>query len=191
MQFYFLPTHSVFAEGIPIAILDFELHDLTLIPNTPDEVKRTASIKPLLQEILVARNGYEVIEIDRKIQEKANTGFGYLFEHHDVAAQLGRDSGAEWIVVGRVHKASFLFVYFMVHVVDAKTGRLVGDLIVEVKGPQKKLTVKGVENLAKQISETLKRRRETVGLTCSSSNSKPDGICNPVRSREPHLFHPQ
>lgn len=164
-QFYLLSTDSVFADGVPIAVLDFELNDLTLIPNTSDELKRTVSIKPLLQESLAARNGYKIIEIVRKAQEKANAGFGYLFEHHDVAAQLGRDFGAEWVIVGRVHKASFLFVYFMVHVVDAKTGRLVGDLIVEVKGPQKKLTIKGVENLAGRISEIIKRRLRGLALT--------------------------
>ncbi len=32
-----------------IAILEFELIDLTLAPRTPSEIKRTASIKPLLE----------------------------------------------------------------------------------------------------------------------------------------------
>ena len=39
---------GVFAET-KIAILDFELKDLTLVPRIPAEIKRTASIKPLLE----------------------------------------------------------------------------------------------------------------------------------------------
>lgn len=38
---------SVFAE-VRIALLDFELKDVTLLPNRPEEIERTASIKPFL-----------------------------------------------------------------------------------------------------------------------------------------------
>ena len=157
LPLWIMPTASVFADDIAIAVLDFELKDLTLKPNTAEELERTASIKPLLNDALARKYGYQIIEVDSKSQENANAGFGYLFDHHNVAAQLGQDAGAEWIIVGRVHKASFLFVYFMVHVINAKTEQLLGDLIVEVKGPQRKLTIKGVENLAEQIAETIQR----------------------------------
>jgi len=33
-----------------IAILNFELLDETLLPNTPEELTRTASMKPLLEQ---------------------------------------------------------------------------------------------------------------------------------------------
>ena len=151
-------TTSVLADDVTIAVLDFELNDLTLNPNTADEVERTATIRPLLNEALTEKHGYQIIEIDSETQEKADAGFGYLFDHHDVAAQLGRDAGAEWVIVGRLHKPSFLFVYIMAHVIDVKTGQLVGNLIVEVKGPQRRLTIKGVESLAEKINETIQRR---------------------------------
>lgn len=154
---WIVPVASVCADDVAIAVLDFELNDLTLQPNTPEELQRTASIKPLLQQTLATKYGYQVVEVDPQTQEKANAGFGYLFDHHDVAAQLGRDVEAEWVVVGRVHKASFLFVYIMAHVINAKTGKLVGDLIVEIKGPQSKLTMEGVKSLAEQIANTLQR----------------------------------
>jgi len=38
-----------------IAILDFELNDLTLKPRTAAEINRTASIKPLLEKELKKR----------------------------------------------------------------------------------------------------------------------------------------
>ena len=153
-----IPAAAVFADDVPMAILDFELNDLTLSPNNPDELERTASIKPLLNETLKTKYGYQIVEVNSESQKNANEGFGYLFDHHDVAAELGRDAGAEWVIVGRVHKASFLFVYLMAHVVNAETGQLAGDLIVEIKGPQKKLTIKGVESLAEKIAESIQRK---------------------------------
>jgi hypothetical protein len=90
--------------------------------------------------------------VDVAAQGVADKGVGYLFDHADVAAALGRTAGADWVIVGRVHKASFLFVYFKVRVVKVATAEQIADLVVEVKGPQKALTAQGVESLAKQIA---------------------------------------
>jgi len=51
-----------------IAILDFELKDLTLAPRLPEEIKRTASIKPLLEKA-----GYGIVSIDHASQGGAQT----------------------------------------------------------------------------------------------------------------------
>jgi len=133
-----------------IAVLEFELNDLTLDPNNPEERERTASIKPMLADLLASAK-YAIVDVDPAAQRAADQGAGYLFDHADVAAQLGRAAGADCVVVGRVHKSSFLFVYFKAHVVDARSGELVADLVVEVKGPQKALTRRGAERLAQQI----------------------------------------
>jgi hypothetical protein len=134
-----------------IAVLEFELNDLTLDPRNAAELQRTASIKPMLEHALTAAN-HATIAVDAAAQETADKGVGYLFDHADAAAALGRGAGADWVIVGRVHKASFLFVYFKVHVVKVATAQQVADLVVEVKGPQKTLTAQGVESLAKQIT---------------------------------------
>ena len=153
-----LSALSVSAATAPkpaIAVLDFELNDLTLNPAIAEEQERTASIGPLLQQILESQHGFELVAIDSDTQLAADEGFGYLFDHHDVAAELGHEAASDWIVVGRVHKASFLFVYFKALVIDTRTHRLIADLTVEVKGPQKRLTIKGVETLARQIAEAI------------------------------------
>ena len=137
-----------------IAVLDFELKDLTLDPNTPEEIERTASIKGMLEKILENRGDYKAIAVPRSSHRQADVATGYLFEHFDTSAELGRRHGADYVLVGRIHKASFLFVYFMVHLIDARTEQLVGNYICEVKGPQKKLTVKGVECLVEKIHST-------------------------------------
>jgi len=139
-----------------VAVLEFELKDLTLSPRVQEERERAASIKPMLEKVLRAKGGYELISIDSDSQQDANQATGYLFDHHDLVASLGQQFGAEFVVLGRVHKASHLFVYFLVHLVDVKSKQLVGDYVVEVKGPQKKLTIKGVESLVEKIHKTLK-----------------------------------
>jgi hypothetical protein len=137
-----------------IAVLDFELKDLTVIPGTPEEVQRTASLKPMLEEEL-QQAGYDIVSIPLADQIQANAGLGYLFDHHDIAAQLAQKFKADYIIVGKLHKPSFLFVYLMAHLIDVKQQRLIGDYLSEIKGSHKKLTRKGVESLSLKITHTL------------------------------------
>ena len=137
-----------------IAILDFELKDLTLAPRIPSELKRTASIKPLLEKEL-AGAGYVIIHIDPQNQKNAEGGVGYLFEHHTIAANLARQFNADYVLVGRLHKPSFLFAYLMGHLIRVSDSRLIGNYISEAKGPSEKLTAKTVESLAVKIDKTL------------------------------------
>jgi hypothetical protein len=153
---FYLASFGVFAET-KIAILDFELKDLTLAPRIPSEIKRTASIKPLLETEL-KRADYIIIEIDLETQKTANGGIGYLFDHHDIAAKLGKQFGADYVLVGRLHKPSFLFAYLMGHLVRVSDKKLIGNYISEAKGPNKKLTIKTVESLAVKIDKTLDNR---------------------------------
>lgn len=139
-----------------ITVLDFELHDLTLAPGTAEERERTASIAPLLRQNLESQYGFELASVGRDTQQDADRAHGYLFDHHDVVAELGREAGSDWIVVGRVHKASFLFVYLKARVIDTESHRLIADLTVEIKGSGERLTAKGVETLAAQIDAAIK-----------------------------------
>lgn len=140
-----------------IAVLDFELKDMTLAPGIPAEIRRTASIKPLLEEEL-RRAGYRIVDIPPDAQQRANAGFGYLFDHADVAAKLGRQYGADYLLVGRLHKPSFLFAYFMVNLVKTDQSAWQGQFISESKGPNQSLTIKAVESLTEKIDKQLDRR---------------------------------
>lgn len=141
-----------------IAILDFELKDLTLKPGIPQEVERTASVKPMLEKEL-KKSGYEIVSIPQDAQVQATAGVGYLFDHHDIAAQLGRQYKADYVLVGRLHKPSFLFVYLMAHLVDVKKQTLIADYLSEMKGTDKKLTRKGVESLVVKINSSFNNLR--------------------------------
>jgi len=137
-----------------IAVLDFELKDVTLAPRIPAEISRTASIKPMLENEL-KKSGYEVVSIPDDAQQQATAGVGYLFDHADVAAQLGANYGADYVIVGRLHKPSFLFFYLMTHLVDVKKEALAGEYLYEVKGGEKKLVAQGVEGITEKITKTL------------------------------------
>lgn len=147
---WLIPSATL-AQEAAVAVLDFELKNLTLAPDDPAERTRTASLKALLEDALSARH-LRVVRVASSAQRLADQGVGYLFDHADAAATLGHTVGADWIVVGRVHKASFLFVYLKAHVVNVSNPSRMADLVVEVKGPQQELTQRGVESLADQIT---------------------------------------
>jgi len=159
--FAFLLLSSVYCIAAPprVAVLDFELKDLTPAPYIPAEIARAASVKPLLEQAL-AKSHYQIVHIDPSDIAKAAAGPGYLFDHHDLAAKLARTVRADYIVVGRLHKPSYLFIYLMAHLVDVRQGKLIGDYISEVKGGAPKLTLKGVESLAGKIVKTLSQHAD-------------------------------
>lgn len=85
-------SHPVHASS-RIAILNLELIDITSLPNTPEELARTASMKPLLEQAIKGLSDYEIIQIDVNEQNAANAGSGYLFNFNEVAAKLGKQHG--------------------------------------------------------------------------------------------------
>lgn len=140
-----------------IAVLNFELNDLTLRPRTPQELARTASLSALLRDDLAQKGGYEVVAIPSEAQAAANAAFGYLFTHADEVARLARTFEAEWIVVGRLQKSNDLFAYLTVHLVDSRSAKLIGEFYTEVKGPitSTMLTRRGVARLRDQIDDAI------------------------------------
>jgi hypothetical protein len=151
MFLFSLPAHS----DVRLGVLDFELIDLTEIPRGPEEIERTASLKPLLESSLAAK-GYRITPVDRAAQSSAVQAVGYLWDHPDEVAAGWSSDEAQFVVVGRVRKPSYLFVYLEVRLIDVKAKKVVDEVYVEVKGQQRTFTPKGVENLARQIDSGLK-----------------------------------
>jgi TolB-like protein len=147
------------ASATDIAVLEFELNDLTLNPNLVEETERTATLRPLLVEQFTDHHNITVIANPPTARVEANKGKGYLFDRPALVAKIGREIGVDWVVSGRLHKASYLFVYLKAQLINTKTSQVTADFVVEIKGPQKKLTKKGVESLAQQINTAL----ETLG----------------------------
>ncbi len=139
----------------PVAVLEFELNDLTLNPDTAAETERAASLRPLLVERLGEDHGIVIVDNPARAAIEAVKGHGYVFDRPELAAEIGREGGAAWVVSGRLHKPSFLFVYLQAQLIDVRSGRVAADFVVEIKGQQKKVTPKGIETLARQISDAL------------------------------------
>lgn len=148
---YLLPMGMAHAA---MAVLEFELNDLTLLPATPTELERTHSARPALTSALQAA-GHTIIPVDPTVQERANEGFGYLFTHPEKVAALGKTLGADQVIVGRVHKPSFLFAYLLVQVVDVQTGKVTAEFNVEAKGESLQTTKRALDKLAALISGTV------------------------------------
>lgn len=141
-----------------IAVLTFQLDDMTQLPNTPAELTRTASFKPLLEQQL-KNMGYDIIQIDATAEQRANAGVEYLLQHDDSSADLGQQFGADWIIVAKHRKPSFLYSHLMVHVIPVKKRHALPPLLVELKGNNQKVTEKSIHFLAEKIQTLIKTDR--------------------------------
>jgi hypothetical protein len=137
-----------------IAILDAELDDATMLPNVASEITRTASFKPLLETAL--QSHYQIVAVDKAVQQQANAGKGYLFEHHDLSAELGKKLGADWVLVLQHRKLSFMYSTLLVHLINVKTQRLAGNYFAELKGSNQTVTEKSIQALAVKIYRAIK-----------------------------------
>lgn len=139
-----------------VAVLDFELNDITSLPSTPAELRRTASMAPRLIETLKSIAGIEIVAVAADWQKNANSSFGYLFRFPDEAAKLGQRVGADWLIVSQHSKPSFLFSDLWVYLVDVKTQQAVARYDIQLKGTHDKVTQRGIEALAGKIQATLR-----------------------------------
>jgi len=138
-----------------VMVLDFELKDLTLYENNKHELQRTAKLRALLEQELPNNAAIKVIDFDSELQLQADHGVGYLYDRPELVASLGSNLNADWVVVGRVHKPSYLFVYLKVQLINVKTKSMAADLTVEMKGQQEKFIKKSITRLALQIIEAI------------------------------------
>ncbi|MCQ8102802.1 DUF3280 domain-containing protein [Methylomonas sp. SURF-2] len=134
-----------------IAVLDVELYDTTLLPNGARERQRTAGMRSLLEQSLAQNAAYDIVGIDAESRAAAEAGFGYLFAHHDAAAKLGRRFGADWVLVARHGKPSFLYSDLTVQLIDVNSERLAARYSIELKGNHAAVTQRGVDKLAAKL----------------------------------------
>ena len=152
---------NTFAVAEPIAkimVLDFQLNDLTDLPNPPEELARIAYLSTIFKQKL-ADNGIEIVPVNDKIKdEMSKNSATYLFDHTDVAVDLAKDSGADYIIIGVAMKPTYLFVYPRLLMIDIKTKRKAFTTYVQLEGSwsEKNTTAHSGKMLAKKVSDQLK-----------------------------------
>jgi hypothetical protein len=138
-----------------VAVLDFELRDLTLDAGSSEARAQAEAVGPPLRKALTGSDGFRVVELPPREQAAADRAEGYLFDHPEAAAELAQRHGAEWIAVCRMHKASPLFSYLIVRLVETKPRRPAGEFVVEIKGRFEDTAARGTAWLAEQIRAAL------------------------------------
>src|SRR5690606_14428685 len=99
--------------------------------------------------------GITLVDISDEDKNAADKGAGYLFDHAKYAAELGLAHNADYILIGRVHKPSYLFSYLIVRVFDTHQKKLVKEFRSEMKGDPK-VTIPGtVGRLVNNIDKLL------------------------------------
>ena len=143
-----------------IVVLDFQLHDLTDLPNAPAELKRIAFLSSAFKEKL-AEKGLQLVPASEKLQaELTENSAAYLFDHPQLAAKLAKDSGADYLVLGLAMKPTYLFVYPRLKLVDLKTGEpvLSGYEQLESSAQDENTTANTARRLAERITKFIETR---------------------------------
>jgi hypothetical protein len=148
-----------------VMVLDFPLHDLTDLPNAPEELARITLFNAAFKQKL-ADDGVDLVPVTDKIiaitEAQSPT---YLFDHTDVAAGLAEDSGADYIIIGVAMKPTYLFVYPRLLLVDVKTKRKAFASYVQMEGSwlEKNTTESSAKNLANKVISELNKLKTLAG----------------------------
>ena len=158
-SFLLLAALSLFSPAtfaVPLAkvmALDFQLNDMTDLPNAPEELARVALLSATFKQKL-ADGGIELVPVTEQQKTQLSTySATYLFDHTDVAAQLAKGSGADYVIVAVALKPTYLFVYPRVLVVDVKTKAVVLATYAQLESSwqDKNTTIHTAEILANKV----------------------------------------
>ena len=108
-----------------VMVLDFQLNDLTDLPNAPQELERISYLTKVFKEILV-KQGVNIVPVANKLMaDMQNQSATYLFDHIEYVAGVAAESGADYVLIGVALKPTYLFVYPRILLVDVKQKKVV------------------------------------------------------------------
>lgn len=146
-----------------IAVPDFELLDLTMRLSDPAKVaeinaqeqQKLRMIEDILRNGLNKIDGFSLLDSTTEQRNAADKSTGYLFDCAACSAEFGRELGADYIVIGRHHKPTYLFSYIIVRIFDTANNTLVKEYRSEVKGDPNKAIPGATYNLISKIDKIL------------------------------------
>lgn len=155
-------THSAWADT-KIAVPDFELLDLSMKLSDPQKVaeinaqeqQKLRDIELFLRKGLSNKEGFTVVDISTEARNAADKSTGYLFDCAKCASELGLSHDADYILIGRLHKPTYLFSYLIVRVFDTHENKLVKEFRSEIKGDPKVAIPGAVGNLVNKLDKLL------------------------------------
>ena len=145
------------------AVTDFELLNLTLKLSDPAKVaaidakdqERIRLMDELLKEGIANTEGFNMTHVSAEDRSEADKGVGFLFDCASCSADLGRKYDADYILIGRLHKPTYLFSYIIVRVFDVKNNKLVKEYRSEAKGKPSKSVPGAIEKLLINIRKDI------------------------------------
>lgn len=146
-----------------IAVPDFELLDLTMRLSDPAKVaeinaqeqEKLRMIETILRDGLNKIDGFSLVTTTTEQRNAADKSTGYLFDCAACSAEFGRELGADYIIIGRHHKPTYLFSYIIVRVFDTANNALVKEYRREVKGDPNKAIPGATYSLISKIDKIL------------------------------------
>lgn len=146
-----------------IAVPDFELLDLTMRLSDPAKVaeinakeqEKLRMIEATLRNELDKINRFSLVTTTSKQRNTADKSIGYLFDCTTCSVEFGRELGADYIIIGRHHKPTYLFSYIIVRIFDTANNRLVQEFRSEIKGAPNKAIPGAIYNLISKIDKKL------------------------------------
>ena len=108
-----------------VMVLDFQLNDLTDLPNAPQELERISYLTKVFKEVLV-KQGVNIVPVANKLMaDMQNQSATYLFDQIEYVADVAAESGADYVLIGVALKPTYLFVYPRILLVDVKQKKVV------------------------------------------------------------------
>jgi Protein of unknown function (DUF2380) len=146
-------------------VFPIALNDVSNQPASPELSPRMRRLAAALRQRLGNGCGYRVVPVDSIAEASVGSATGYLYAHPDVAVGLAAASGAEWIVIPRLNRASPWVTDLQAHVVRVRDTVLVSNRIVELKGLEltpelaTRLIERGSAWMADQLSQAIEHAR--------------------------------
>lgn len=148
-----------------IMVVDFELRDVSPLPDAAPEIERTALVDAVIRKTL-RDHGYALLPPCTELIQASTQGLGYLYDRPEVAGKIGGSCGADYVLMGQTWKPSFLFVFPQVQVVDTRDNLTREQLVVVSRSVQleagthdKNVTEAAGVKLARQIIDKLAKHQ--------------------------------
>lgn len=141
-----VPTTTAIAAP-RIAVFDFELVDTSGESASSEQAERLLLISRELRALLAAGAEYEPVDIEPVRPEILEAG--YLSSCNGCEAAIARKLGADFALVGTVHKISTLIQYISVRITDADDGTTVNVSTVSIRGNSDTAWLRGIHYLAR------------------------------------------